>query len=75
MFNDNQACITSLKNGQFKPSTQHVGVMYFWLRELVRDRDVEISYVRTDEIVADGLTKALERGKHQGFISILSFST
>ena len=75
VFNDNQAYIASLKNGQFKPSTRHMGVKYFWLRELVRDGDVEISYVRTDEMVADGLTKALERGKHQGFISMLSFST
>ena len=65
MFDDNQACITSLKNGQFKLSTQHVGVKYFWLHELVRDGDVDISYVRTDEMVANGLTKALERGKNQ----------
>ena len=75
VFNDNQACIAGLKNRQFKPSTRHVGVKYFWLRELVRDGDVEISYVRTDEMVAEGLTKALERGKHPGFISMLSFST
>ena len=75
VFNDNQACIASLKNGQFKPSIRHVAVKYFWLRELIRDGDVEISYVRTDEMVADGLTKALERGKHQRFISMLSFST
>ena len=75
VFNDNQACIANLKNGQFKPSTRHVGVKYFWLRELVRDGDVEISYVRTDVIVTYGLTKALERGKHQGFINMLSFCT
>ena len=75
MFNDNQACIASLKNGQFKPSTRHVGVKHFWLRELIREGDVAISYVRTDEMVADGLTKALERGEHQGFINMLSFST
>jgi len=29
-FNDNQACIASLMNGQFKPSTRHVGVKYFF---------------------------------------------
>jgi len=75
VFNDNQACIASLKSGQFKPSTLNVGVKYFWLRELVRDGDVEISSVGTNEIVANGLTKALERGKHSGFINILSFST
>ena len=52
-----------------------MGVKYFRLRELGRDGDVEISYVRTDEMVADGLTKALECGKHQRFINMLSFST
>ena len=73
-FNDNQACIASLMNGQLKPSTRHVGVMYFWLRELVRDGDVDISYVRTDAMIADGLTKGLERAKHQNFLNMLSLS-
>jgi len=73
-FNDNQACIASLMNGQFKPSTRHVGVKYFWLRELVRDGDVDISYVRTDVMIADGLTKGLERAKHQNFLNMLSLS-
>ena len=75
VFKDNQGCIASLKNRQFKPSTRHGGVKYFWLCEQVRDGDVEISYVRTDEMVTERLTKALERGKHQGLISMLSFST
>ena len=56
-FNDNQACIASLMNGQFKPSTRHVGGKYFWLRELVKDGDVDISCVRTNTVIADGLTK------------------
>ena len=75
VFNDNQACIASLRNPQFKPSTLQVGVKYFWLRKLVRDRNVEISYVRTDEMVTYKLTKALKHGKHQGCINMLLFST
>ena len=75
VFNDNQACIASLQSGQFKPSTRHVGVKYFWLRDLIKDGDVVISYVRTDEMIADGLTKGLERGKHHSFIQMLSLST
>ena len=72
VFNDNQACIASLTNGQFRASTRHVGVRYFWLRELVREGEVTIEYLRTDEMIADGLTKGLERGKHQGFTRMLS---
>ena len=63
-FNDNQASIASLMNGEFKPSTRHVPVKCFWLPELVKDGDVDISYVRTDAMIADGLTKGLERAKH-----------
>jgi len=59
-FNDNRASIASLMNGQFKPSSRHVGVKYFWLRELVRYGDGNILYVRTDAMIADGLTKGLE---------------
>jgi len=73
-FNDNQACIASLMNQQFKPSTRHVGVKYFWLGELVWDRNVDISYVRTDTMIADGLTKGLERAKHQNLLNLLSLS-
>jgi len=73
-FKNNQACLASLRNRQFKPSTRHVGVKYFWLRELVRDGDVDISYVRTDAMIADRLTKGLERAKHQNFLNMLSLS-
>jgi len=72
VFNDNQACIASLMNGQFRASTCHVGVRYFWLRELVCEGKVTIMYLRTDEMIADGLTKGLESGKHQGFTRMLS---
>jgi len=73
-FKENQACIASLMNRQFKPSTRHVSVKYFWLRELVRDGDMDISYVRTDAMIADGLTKGLEQAKHQNFLNMLSLS-
>jgi len=73
-FNNNQACIACLMNGQFKPSTRHVGLKYFSLREWVSDVDVDISYVRTDAMIADGLTKGLERAKPQNFLNMLSLS-
>ena len=72
VFNDNQACIASLTNSQFRASTRHVGVRYFWLRELVQEGEVTLEYLRTDEMIADGLTKGLESGKHQGFTRMLS---
>jgi len=74
-FNENQAFIANQQSGQFKPSTRHVGVKYFCLQDLVKNGEVVISYVRMDEMIADGLTKGLERGKHHSFIQILSLTT
>ena len=71
LFNDNQACIASLMNGKFRASTRHVGVRYFWLKEIIETGEAEIEYIGTDEMVADGLTKALEKTKHKLFIAML----
>ena len=74
VFNDNQACTASLTNGQSKPSARHVSVKYFWLRELVSDGDVDISYVETDPMIAAGLIKGSERANYKNFLTMLSLS-
>ena len=71
LHNDNQACIASLNNGQFRPSTRHVGVRYFWLKEIIEMGEAKIQYLRTDNMVADGLTKSLEKRKHELFLAML----
>jgi len=61
----------SLTNGKFQASTRHVGVRYFWLKEIIETGEAEIEYLRTDKMVADGLTKALDKTKHELFVAIL----
>ena len=58
-------------NGKFHASTRHIGVRYFWLKEIIETGEAEIEYIGTDEMVADGLTKALEKTKHKLFIAML----
>jgi hypothetical protein len=72
VFNDNQPCIANLSNGRYKPSTRHVGVRYFWLRELVESGEIKLGYVATGDMVADGFTQGLEQAEHKSFLSILS---
>jgi len=67
VFNDNQACIARLMNGQFSVSTRQVDFRDFWLRELLREGEVTIIYLRKEEMIADSFTKGLESGKYQGF--------
>ena len=71
LFKNNQACIASLMNGKFRASRWHVGVRYFWLREILGMGEAEREYIRTDEMVAEGMTKALEKTKHELFFAML----
>jgi hypothetical protein len=64
--------IANLSSSCYKPSTRHVGVRYFWLRELVENREIQLESVVTRDMVADGFTKGLEQVKHKIFLSMLS---
>ena len=71
LYNDNQASVTSPMNGKFWASTRHFGVCYFWLKEIIETAEAEIGYLRTDKIVPDGLTKALDKTRYNLFVSML----
>jgi hypothetical protein len=52
------------KNPEFHDRTKHIDIQYHFLRAHVSTRRVEIKYCRTEEMVADILTKALPKAKH-----------
>jgi hypothetical protein len=43
--------------------SRSINVRYFWMKEKVEDGSIEIAYTPTDDVVADGMTKALPRDK------------
>ena len=45
LFIDNHASIISLTKGKFCASTRHVGVRYFWLKEIIETGEAEIEYI------------------------------
>lgn len=61
---DNSSCIAMSKNPEFHDRTKHIDIQYHFLRAHVSTRRVEIQYCRTEEMVADILTKALPKAKH-----------
>jgi hypothetical protein len=50
---------------------KHVDIHRHWLRELVQDGGIKISWIPTAQMPADGLTKALPRQRHEAFIQQL----
>jgi hypothetical protein len=61
IFQDNQSTMALLANGISKSDrTRHIDIRYFWTKERVDNGDLIITYLPTDEMVADILTKPLQ---------------
>jgi hypothetical protein len=62
---DNQGAIKLSKNPQHHNRTKHIDVKYHFIRKSCQDGLIELAYIPTTEMVADILTKALPRDKHE----------
>ncbi|XP_058101124.1 secreted RxLR effector protein 161-like [Magnolia sinica] len=60
---DNQSAIYLAENSVFHTRTKHVEVHYHFVREKVLQGEIEMSHVKTDDQVADILTKGLSNAK------------
>ena len=68
---DNTACIILANSGHFNPRTRHIAIRYLYVNELVNEGVVSLRYVRTTEMSADVLTKALATTEHRKHINVL----
>jgi hypothetical protein len=71
IWSDNQGAIQLAKNPVYHARTKHIGVHYNFTKDLVINKEIQIEYVPTDEMVADIFTKALDREKHTKFSSMM----
>ena len=68
---DNQGAIALAKNPEHHARTKHIDVQYHFIREHVEANRVQLSYISTHEMAADGLTKPLPHLKFQQFVNML----
>ena len=69
LYNDNAASLASFFDDEYQPHSRHIGVKYYRARELVKDRsEVDMQYCATGDMVADGLTKGLDRIKQAAVV-------
>jgi hypothetical protein len=61
LYGDNQGAIALTKNPHLHEQFKHIDIYYHFIRDLVEKGLVDVEYVPTMEMVADGMTKPLER--------------
>jgi hypothetical protein len=71
VFEDNKATIDISKNPCLHEKQKHVEVKYHYVRECVLERRILVQYLRTDLMLADVLTKAVQINTWMKLISQL----
>ncbi len=62
---DNQGCIALAKNPKHHSRTKHIDVQHHFIREKLEDGEESLWYCPTEDRVADVLTKALAKVRHE----------
>jgi len=71
VFEDNKATIDISRNPCLHEKQKHVDVKYHYVRECVLENRIHVQYLRTDLMLADVLTKAVQIGTWMNMISPL----
>ncbi|KAJ5346850.1 uncharacterized protein N7506_000103 [Penicillium brevicompactum] len=71
---DNQQTIGILEKEtpQLRTKLRHIDIHQHWLRQEVQSKRINVHWVRTADMIADGLTKLLPRQKHLGFMQSMA---
>jgi len=59
LYEDNQSAIAMAQNAGFHGRTKHIDIRHHFVREKVNDGTIELKYCRSDQMLADMLTKGL----------------
>jgi hypothetical protein len=71
--NDNLQTIRLLTSEVARVDTKlrHVDIAQCWLRQMVQNGGLKVTYLPTAEMTADGMTKILPPQKHEHFLGLL----
>ncbi|TVY60796.1 Retrovirus-related Pol polyprotein from transposon TNT 1-94, partial [Lachnellula suecica] len=67
MLRDNQGAIAFIENAHLNDRSKHVDICYYYIRDLVENGRCKVDYIPTNNIVADSMTKPLQRVKFERF--------
>ena len=71
LYADNKGAISLTESTAYHKRSKHIAVRYHWTRQMIQNNEVELNYLPTDEMLADGMTKPLKSVKHAEFVKTL----
>ena len=71
LYGDNQGALALSKNPVDHQRSKHIDIRYHFIRSHIQDGQIELSYVPSQENLADIFTKAIGRIKMKFFNNIL----
>ena len=70
---DNKSTIQMVLNGTASGGkAKHIQIRHFWMLDYIRDEELALKYVPTDEMLADVFTKPLHGDKFNNFVKALN---
>jgi len=67
VYQDNESTIKLMKNGTTGARSKHVKIRFAWIKEAIDAGGFELKYKATNEMLADGMTKAKQGKKFIDF--------
>ena len=68
---DNQSVIKLANNSVNHAKSKHIAIQYHYVREQIEKEDLKLTYININDMVVDGLTKALTKNKFKGYVTML----
>src|SRR5271154_6302317 len=75
IYCDNQSAIALAHNPQHHARTKHIDIQYHFVRNCVEDGTTRLEYCPTEDMLADGLTKALGPDRHRRLARMMGMGT
>ena len=73
IYQDNMSTMKVAEKGLTnKPNTKHIDIRLLWITEVIKNGAVVLKYKKTDEMIADGMTKPLIGEKFYKFVKDLN---
>jgi len=73
IYTDNKAAIHVCNNNVINPKNKHIDIRFHYIKELIKNNKIKLTYIKSKMNLADGLTKYLDKNKMEQFRNNLLF--